>query len=223
MPKTTPEKRGCKARAKTVQRRGSPGASGRLTRAETTNLVLQATEAFHYQTVLGNIEPGQSFDDWRREQVMNRVGKAGISKIVREEWREVKALFLELAGRDDEAFAFLLKTGAKNDRPHEANNTWESSETYVALMRQALADHAAVPAANLAAGCVHIHGGWLVAAARQRTRKPTLTMDTLAERLDPKTLHGLLSHLKSHINLREGRANPELRKPRVYQNADDPF
>lgn len=217
--KTTSKTRACKPRAKAVHRRGTPGSDGRLTREETTNLILQATEAFHYQTALGNIEPGTNFDDWRRDQVMTRVSKPGISKIVRDDWRNVKALFLELSGREDEAFDLLLKTGPKNDRPQEAGNTWESSETYVHQIREALANHAQAVVTHPKG---HINAGWLIAAARQRTGKPSLTMATLAERLDPKTLCGLLAHLVSHINVREGRADLDRRKPRSYPKAADP-
>ena len=64
--------------------------------------------------------------------------------------------------------------------------------------------------------------GWLLTAARQRTGKPTLTMETLAERLDPQTLFGLLCHLKDHISLREGRAVPERRAKRIYPKKADP-
>ncbi len=218
----TTKKRSRKPRAKAVQKNGTPGPNGRLTREETTNLILQATDAFRHQTALGNIEPGTQFDDWRRDQVMNRIGKAGISKMVRDDFRNVKALFLELSGREDEAFALLLKTGPKNDRPQEAGNTWESSETYAALIRQALADHASFPAEHLVGGAGHICPGWILTAARQRTRKPTLTMETFAERIDPETLYGLLCHLESHINLREGRADLDRRKPRTYPKPADP-
>lgn len=229
--KSTPKTSSRKPRAKAVQRHGSPGETGRLTREETTNLVLQAQKAFHYQTVLGNIEPGMKFDDWRRDQVMDRVGKPGISKIVRADWRQVKALFLELSGRDDEAFALLLKTGSKSDRQDDTTNTWESCETYVAQIREALAKHATFPSDRLVGGKGHIHPGWLIAAARQRTGKPTLSMATLADRLDPSTLEGLRNHLISHINLREGLADPERRAKRNYPRKpdagtmaeDDPF
>jgi hypothetical protein len=218
-PKTTPKKRACKPRAKRVQKQGSPGAHGRLTREEITNLVLQAQEAFHYQTVLGNIEPGTKFDDWRRDHVMDRVGKPGISKLVRADWRNVKALFLELSGRDDEAFALLLKTGAKTDHPAAQADTWESAETYVHQITAALAAHSKATVTHPKG---HLHAGWLIAAARQRTGKPTLTMATLAERLDPKTLAGLRDHIISHINLRECRADPDRRTKRTYPKKPDP-
>lgn len=163
-----------------------------------------------------------SFDEWRREMVFERVACAGISKINRSHWREVMALFLELAGREDDAFKLLTETGVKSYRPVDNNDTWETCETYVALIRQALQDHATVPVDGLQEGKRHIHAGWLITAARQREGKPTLTLETLAERLDPQTLHGLLSHLRNHIALREGRAVPERRAKRIYPKPSDP-
>ncbi len=205
--------------AKPLRRGGTPGLAGRLTPEESRNLVLEAKDAFAYQTSLGRIEPGMSFDEWRRDMVMDRVGKEGISKLVRAEWPPVKILFLELAGREDEALKLSLKTGVKTYRPVDGNDTWESCEQYVALIRQKLAAHAAVTITHEKG---HIHEGWFLVCARQRTGKPTLTMATLAERLDPQTLHGLLSHLGNHIATREGRADPKLRKKRVYPKKADP-
>lgn len=205
--------------AKPVQKRGTPGAKGHLTREETTNLVLQAREAFDHQNRLGRIEPGQSFDDWRHDQVMDAVGVPGISKIARSEWRKVKAHFLALSGRDDEAFKLLNQTGVKTYRPASPDDTWESSEAYVAHIRTALANHAQATVTHPKG---HIHAGWFLAAARQRTGKPTLILDTLAERLDAETLCGLLSHLRNHIATREGRADTDRRAPRSYPKKSDP-
>lgn len=208
-----------KPSARPAQKRGTPGETGHLTREETTNLVLQAQEAFNYQTALGRIEPGTKFDAWRRDQVEDRVGKAGISKINRDDWKNVKALFLELSGREDEAFALLNATGVKSYRPVDGDDTWETCETYVFQIRQALENHAKAVATHPKG---HLNTGWFLTAARQRTGKPTLNMDTLAERLDPETLSGLRDHLVSHINLREGRAVPERRAERVYPKPADP-
>jgi hypothetical protein len=63
--------------------------------------------------------------------------------------------------------------------------------------------------------------GWLIAAARQLTGKPTLTLAAMAERLDPQTLAGLLSHRRDHIALREGR-DTDRRAKRVYPKPSDP-
>jgi hypothetical protein len=217
MPTNTTTKRSVrKHSAKAPQKSESTSL---LTKAETTNLVLQAQEAFHYQTVLGRIEPGTRFDDWRRDQVMDRVGKPGISKISRTDWRDVKALFLELSGREDEAFDLLNRTGVKGYRPVDGADTWETCEEFAAIVRRCLEEHSTAIVKH-AKG--RIHEGWFMAAARQRTGKATLTMATLAERLDPKTLHGLLAHLRNHIALREGRADLKRRKERVYPKPADP-
>lgn len=214
--KTTTKRSVRRPSAKAVQ---APRSTSLLTREETTNLVLQAQEAFHYQSALGRIEPGTRFDDWRRDQVMARVGKAGISKIARTDWRNVKALFLELSGREDEAFDLLNRTGVKSYRPVDGTDTWETCEEFAAIVRHCLAEHATAPVTHPKG---RIHEGWFIAAARQRTGKATLTTATLAERLDPRTLHGLLAHLRNHIALREGRAVPERRKKRVSPKRSDP-
>lgn len=206
-----------KAPAKPVQ-----ADRGNLSKPEITKLLMQAQEAFHYQTALGQIEPGECFDDWRRDQVMDAVGLPGISKISRQHWRTVFAHFITLCGRDEEAFQALTTTGSKRDHG-PATDSHESAEAMVFHIREALASHASQ---TLPEGKSHIHFGWFLAAARQRTKKPTLTMDTLSDRLDPSTLTGLLSHLRNHISKREGRAIPERRSARVYpsaQSSDDPF
>lgn len=215
-----------KPKKTTSQRTRKPAASpartfagSLLTRQETTNLLLQAKEAFDCQTARGRVEPGDTFNDWRRDQVMDVCGKAGLSKITRSDWRTVKAHFLNLSGREDEAFTLLNQTGLKSYRPAGPGDTWENCEQYSALITTCLAAHLAAPVTHPKG---HIHAGWFLAMARQRTNKPTLTLATLADRLDPSTLHGLLSHLRNHIALREGRAVPDLRKKRVYPKKADP-
>jgi hypothetical protein len=210
-----PSQPSCKRRAKPVQKSRRESL---LTREETTNLVMQAQEAFHYQSTLGNIEPGNTFDQWRRDQVMDSVGKAGISNISRPDWKTVKAHFLTLSGREDEALALLTHTGTKSYRPVSGSDTWETCEEYAALVTANLNAHRAAAVTHPKG---HIHEGWFLSAARQRTGKPTLTMATLAERLDPSTLHGMLAHLRNHIALREGRAT-QARGKRTYPKEPDP-
>jgi hypothetical protein len=190
-----------------------------LSREETINLVLQAQEAFNYQRASGNLDPATNPNEWRRDQVMAAVGKAGVSKIARPDWRTVKAHFLILSGREDEAFFVLNQTGTKSYRPADSADTWETCEDYAALVRRALVNHSSAAAPHPKG---HIHEGWFLTAARQRAGIPSLSMATLAERLDPHTLHGLLSHLRNHIALREGRANPERRKKRTHPQIPNP-
>ncbi len=189
--------------------------SGSLSRPEITKLVLAARDAYRHQMAQGQVAGATTFDAWRRDQVMTLVGLPGISKLHRSHFRQVFAHFLSLAGKGDEAFDYLTRTGAKRDHGDPAD-TYESAEAVVAKIREALADHALVPADKLQPGKGHLHAGWLLAAARQRTSKPSLTMDTLAARLDPDVLVGLLSHLRNHISRREGRENPAMRSPRRY-------
>ena len=216
-----------KGSAKRLQKPGTPGATGNLTNAEKTKLVLQAREAWGYQIAIKAIPETTPFDSFRSDQVQSCVGLSGISKLNRSHWRDVSARFLTLAGREDEAFDLLNKTGEKTYRGTKPGNTWETAEAYTSLIAKALADHLKVPATDLQPGSTHIQTGWFLSAARQRTSKPSLTMDTLAERLDPQTLHGLLSHLRNHISRREGREVPELRSKRKYaqpqDDSDDPF
>lgn len=190
-----------------------------LTREESRNLLMQAQEAFHYQSARGNVEPGHTFDEWRRDMVMDAVGKPGISKISRSDWRTVKAHFLTLSGREEEALPLLTTTGTKTYRPSSGADTWETCEEYAALVTAKINAHRAVAVTDPKG---HIHEGWFLAAARQRTGKPSLTMATLAERLDPKTLHGLLSHLVNHIARREGREDSQRRGKRTYPKKPDP-
>jgi hypothetical protein len=202
--------------AKRLQKTGTPGAAGNLTNPEKQKLVLQAKEAWGYQIAVKAIPTNTPFDEFRSAQVAAAVGLSGISKLNRSHWRTVSAHFLTLAGREDEAFDLLQKTGEKTYRGTKPGNTWETAEKYVSHIRKALADHLAFNHPR------PIETGWFLHAARQRTGKPGLTMETLAERLDPQTLHGLLSHLRNHIALREGRADLDRRSVRSYPAKPDP-
>lgn len=198
-----------------------------LSAPEIRKLVLQAKEAHGYQIALRNISADSSFDEFRRDQVMAAVGAAGISKINREEWRPVMAHFLTLSGKEDEAFELLNKTGEKGYRPAGPDDTHESCEALASKIREALLLHGSIKVEHPKG---NIGTGWFLVVARQRTGKPSLTMETLSERLDPKTLVGLLSHLRNHIAVREGREKPERRSPRAKRvqqpcngDSDEPF
>jgi hypothetical protein len=208
-----------KPSAKRPRKSGTPGSSGNLTNPEKQKLVLQAKEAWGYQLAVKAIPANTSFDEFRSTQVEASVGLSGISKLNRSHWRTVSAHFLTLAGREDEAFDLLNKTGEKTYRGGNPGDTWETAEAYVHQIRQALTLHGG---ADLAEGMSRIETGWFLAAARQRTQKPSLTMDTLAERLDPQTLRGLLSHLRNHISRREGREDITRRSIRKYADKPDP-
>lgn len=209
----------CRSSAKPVRKGGSPGDSGRLTGAEIRRLVLLAKDAYSLQDSLGNLDPGETFDAWRRAQVQAAAGVAGTSKLVRRQWRTVAAHFLTLAGKEDKALALLTHTGPKTDHGDPAE-THESCEEIVADIHAALADHSRFPESELVGE--RIHAGWLVSAARQRTGKPTLRLDEFATRLDTTTLHGLRCHLRNYIAEREGRDDPGRRSHRSHPPKPDP-
>lgn len=192
---------------------------GTLSAGEVRKLVLQAKDAFAHQLAQGRVEPGQSFDDWRREQVADVAGVDGVSKLSRSQFRTVLAHFLTLTGKDAEAYQLLTKTGLKRDRG-PAGETYESAEALVFRIREALAAHANIPEDQLCGP--RITEAWLLAAAQQRTGKPSLTMDTMAARLDNRTLVGLLSHVRNWISRNEGREDIVLRSERRYPKKPDP-
>ena len=210
MTSTTPKKSANRTLRKPAAK-ASQGPRGNLSKPEITKLLMQAQEAYRIQDQLGLIDSATSFDSWRRDQVMSAVGLPGISKISRVHFRTVFAHFLTLCGMDSKAYMALMTTGPKRDHG-DLRDTHESSEALVAKMREALAEHSSV---SLAPGATYIHAGWLLAAARQRTGKATLTLDTMAERIHPFVLVGLLSHLRNHIARREGRET-DRRQPRKY-------
>jgi hypothetical protein len=192
---------------------------GTLSAAEVRKLVLQAKDAYAHQRAQGRVEPGQPFDDWRRDQVADVAGVPGISKLSRSQFRTVLAHFLTLSGKDEDAFQLLTRTGTKRDRG-PAGETYESAEAVVFRIREALAAHAEFPQDQLRGS--RITEAWLLAAAQQRTAKPSLSLDDLAGRLDNRTLIGLLAHLRNWISLREGRSDSSRRSSRHYPQPPDP-
>jgi len=201
--------------------------AGGLTREELVPLIMQAKEAHGYQIALKNIPADTREDDFRRDQVMATVGKAGTSKINRDDYNTVMIRFLELSGKEDEAFERRMKSGVKSYRPTGPDDTHESAAQASWLIQEELKRHAT---AELAEGADRIYPGWILAAARRRNGKPGLTLENLADRLDAKTLIGLLAHLKNATTVREGRARPESRKPRSKASqkpceidSDEPF
>ena len=188
----------------------SPPA-GALTAKEKQTLVLIARDAYRHQAGLGNLTPETTPDSFRHAEMYAHFG-GGVSTLQRADWRRAAAHFFTLAGKPEKALEMLTRSGQKSYRPAGPRDTWESCDSIVATMRQELASHAS---ADLPPGMSPIREAWLVVAARQRTRKPTLSMESMAERLDPKTLVGLLSHLRHHIAIREGRP-PSSRTARTY-------
>jgi len=103
-------------------------------------LVMAARAAYNIQIETGNIDASTGFDEWRREQVMQVVGKPGLTALLHQDWRPVMAHFQMLAGKDDAAFALHMRSGRRTDKA-DARNTHENSDTVFQVIKQALRTH----------------------------------------------------------------------------------
>jgi hypothetical protein len=235
-----------KPTAKRAGRKPAAGAPqtvrGNISPAEIKPLILEAKAAFAAQVELANIDPATSFDAWRAEEVAKAVpGRHGLSQLDSDHFSEVMAHFAELAGHDELALKHRLKSGQVKDHGPEGD-THEKRRQLAHLICQALADHIAlaeISAVDLAAQVedtaeyqrlrsareairAHKSGaireGFVVFLARQKTKRPTLTLGAdlkagLADRLDVSQLLQLLATLRNRIATREGRASAEKRAP----------
>jgi hypothetical protein len=104
-------------------------------------LVMAARAAYDIQIETGNIDASTGFDEWRREQVMQAVGKPGLTALLHQDWRPVMAHFQMLAGKDDAAFQLHMRSGRRSDKG-DPRNTHENSDTVFQGIKQALATHA---------------------------------------------------------------------------------
>lgn len=118
----------------------SPGPTGSMGSKEKQMLATAAGQAFKHQVSLGRVEPGQSFDEWRHDQVRDVVGKDGLRACAHAEFRPLLAWFQKLAGLDEKAFATQMRTG-KVTTGGPADDTREARETIAHEMRIRLEDH----------------------------------------------------------------------------------
>ncbi|MCW1883974.1 hypothetical protein OKA04_04490 [Luteolibacter flavescens] len=212
---------------------------GNISRAEIQPLVLEAKAAFDMQIELANLDHTTSFDDWRREQVMAAVGKPGLTALDHDDFNPVMAHFATLAGHDDKALARLMKTGPAT---RDQDDTHERRRQLAHLIATELATHirlGEISAVDLAAETADtgtyqrlraareairahkdgpIREGYLIFLARQKTRRPQLTLGRdleagLADRCTVDQLTQLLSTLRNRIATREGRADAGKRAP----------
>jgi hypothetical protein len=222
------------ARKPAAKRSYRPGYMGRK---EIQPLVLAAREAFDYQAALGNIDPGVSFDTWRRDQVLQTVNRKGLSDCLHDHFRPLMGHFKLLAGRDADALESFLSTGPTAD--HSApGDDHETRRQLAHQILEALAAHirlADISAVDLAAETpdtdtyqtlrarraailAHPQGalreGYLVHLARQKTRRPSLHLGPdlqagLADRCTADQLAQIRSTLINRIAVREDRPPSE--------------
>ncbi len=208
--------------AKKTAKKKPSGPQGNLKPETRQKLAINARNAFDYQRDLGNIEDSVTFNDWRRDQVMDVVKKPGISACNGVDFRPVMARFLTLAGKDAEAFLQHMQTGPVKDSS-PADDTHEAREQWLALLRQEIAAHVAlgeraevnVPPEALghwrairAAGGP-IHPGYACAIAVHKFGIYKTAFDQLHTRLTAKQLEQLFYTVRNRILTREGRPQTE--------------
>lgn len=116
------------------------GPSGSMGSKEKQMLAIAAGVAFKHQGSLGRVEPGQTFDEWRHEQVQDIVGKPGLRACSHGDFRPLLAWFQQLAGEDHKALATRLRTGKVKDHGPDGD-THEARGKIVAEIRGRLAAH----------------------------------------------------------------------------------
>lgn len=230
--KPTANRAAKKAAKKKPSRGWFPGKMGRN---EIKPLIMAARAAYDYQDSLGNIEAGESFDDWRRRQVIDKVGRGGLSECHHDDFQPLMGHFQVLAGRDGEALDSFLSTGTATKAEGDDH---ETRRRLAHVIMETLAAHiwlAEVSAQDLATQTEDtivyqslrrrreairshkdgaIREGYVVWLARQKTRRPDLTLGKdlkagLADRCTVAQLVQLRDTLVNRIAVREGRPESE--------------
>jgi len=198
----------------------SAGASGsKMHPNEVKRLAIEAKDAYRLQLSLGNIEDGLSEDDWRRKEVLDCVGKAGLSACSSADFDKLFAHFLLLSGKDADAFSKLVQPSDEHRRLAfrilEAINT---HQTLASADPETLAADRKAHQAAIAAGGGPIGIGYLVSIVRAKAQKPRLTLgeepaETLARCLTVRKLEEISWTILNRISTREGRADADRRAP----------
>ncbi len=226
-----------------------PYRPGYMGRSETQPLVLAAREAFDYQLALGNVDAGQSFDDWRRAQVMQIVSRKGLSDCLHEHFKPLMGQFKLLAGRDGDALESFLSTGPASDTAAQGDDH-EARRQLAHVIMEILGDHmrlADISAADLAARTEDTklydtlrarraailanpkgayREGYLVHLVKQKTSRPDLTLGRdlkagLAERCTVAQLTQLRDTLVNRIAVREDRPESKDGRNRKRRTKED--
>jgi hypothetical protein len=222
---------------------------GKMGKREIQPLVMAAREAYDYQNSLGNIDRGQTFDAWRRAEVKSKVGRDGLSACSHDDFKPLMGHFQLLAGRDGDALESFLSTGPAADTSahgddHErrrqlAHGIMEILAEHIALAEisaQDLAARTENPAeyqqlcSRRAAILAHKDGaireGYIVHLAKQKTRRPDLTLGRdiqagLADRCTVDQLTQLRDTLVNRIAVREDRPESEGGRNRKRRSTGD--
>jgi hypothetical protein len=187
---------------------------GNLSTKQKPILSIIAGEAWKLQN------PGISSDDWRHDEVMDAVRKPGLRCCNQEDFEILMPHFLIAAGREDEAFHWLMKNGKNAEHQRAwlivkslADHTFlaHASVDEIAEVtssrplkrrlakREALLDHAEGP----------VSYDYLLKIVRDITHRPDLILGpdlaaALVERCKLKELFWILVTLNNRIAEREG-------------------
>jgi hypothetical protein len=184
----------------------SPKKSGNFKPSETQPLIMAAIEAFEFQNDLG-LTDGMDFNQWRRHQVFQCVGKTGLSACVHDDFQPLMSHFKLLAGEDAQSFVAEIKTGPARDRA-EPGDTHEARRTIAYHIVDAITRHQA--------GGGKIGLGYVVTLARHKTRRRDLTLKgdfqaALADRCTVQQLDQIRSTIINRIDGAEGRGDAKNR------------
>jgi hypothetical protein len=176
---------------------------------------MAAREAFAIQ------DPGITFDEWRSEQVMEAVGRPGITACDHHHFCDLMGHFKIAANKEDEALHWILKGGKDTQR----QIAWSIAETLAAhltlahstveqitstVAKRVLARRLAARASILDHADGPLSFDYLLSIVRDKTRRPDLTLTadlktSLAERCTAGQLAQIRFTLVNRIAEREGR------------------
>jgi len=229
----------------------SGGVRGNMKPTEIKPLVFAARRAYDRQTAAGVID--QDFDAWRKQQVLDCVGKSGLSACNHEDFRPLMAHFQILAGEDARAFSNLMQSGKASDHA-EPGDTHEARRQLAHGIAAIIADHMHLAQSSIdqlvaesadawyrtnsteypgpdpewisslqsRKAAISSHGkgpitvGYLIYIARQKTRRPDLSLGRdwqagLAERCSARQLTEIRSTIVNRINAVEGLGSASTR------------
>jgi hypothetical protein len=197
-------------------RLGPRGVKG-LSKLQKATLCQLAAEAWKLQNRLGLAEvpagmsPSAAFEAWRRGQQQAAIGRSSLREATNDDYRPLRAHFLTLAGREDQAFSTYLRTGRVKDRG-PAEDTHERREELRTLILQSLIAHGekvtpgharycSATAAVVAAKGGMLTQGYVVSLAKAKARGRELGSLTAGE------LAQILYTVRNRIAAREGRGS----------------
>ncbi|BCU76025.1 hypothetical protein [Luteolibacter sp. LG18] len=202
----------------------APKRQGNLKPQTRQKIAITARQAFDLQKHVGNIEDGVTFEQWRHAEVMAAVKRPGISACDGLHFRDLMVHFLVLAGREEEALPYGLKTGKVRDHG-DVQDTHEEREKWLAIIATDLRLHAELAAEpvepqspayaaswhSIKANGGPIQEGYVVFVAAQKFGIQKCRFERLKELLTAPQLEQLHHTIRNRITAREGKGSPENR------------